>query len=118
MKKVNVFQSEYYYKEGDCQDIVARVQYNEKLDYWDGKNFYNGGQGMHKGITKLKDGRFVIIIGSDWQGAKDYAYVVDKKEALVEILKSGNMELLEKKKIAELKKLHDELSETEELDEE
>ena len=97
--------------------IVARVKYNEKLDYWNGRNWGNGGLGMHKGITKLKDGRFVIIIGSQMQGSKDYAYIVSKEEALQEVLKSGNLELLEEKKFVELKTLYDKLCELEEIDE-
>ena len=80
MSNVNVYESEF------CNEIVARVKYNEKLDYWNGRNWGNGGLGMHKGITRLKDGRFVIIIGSQKQGSKDYAYIVSKEEALQEIL--------------------------------
>ena len=90
-------------------DVVARVRYNAALDQWDGRNWNNGGTGMHKGITKLKDGRHVIIIGTQWQGVKDYAYVVSDDEALQEILKSGNGELLNTKKYAELKKLLDKM---------
>ena len=89
--------------------VVARVRYNQDLDYWDGSNWSNGGMGMHKGITRLKDGRYVIIIGSQWQGAKDYGYIVTPEEALQEILRSGNTELLESKRFAELKKLQEEL---------
>ena len=83
MSNVNVYESEF------CNEIVARVKYNEKLDYCNGRNWGNGGLGMHKGITKLKDGRFVIIIGSQMQGSKDYAYIVSKEEALQEVLESG-----------------------------
>jgi predicted RNase H-related nuclease YkuK (DUF458 family) len=72
---------------------------------------------MHKGITKLKDGRFVIIIGSQMQGSKDYAYIVSKEEALQEVIKSGNLELLEDKKFDELKTLYEKLCELEEIDE-
>jgi hypothetical protein len=72
---------------------------------------------MHKGITRLKDGRFVIIIGSQKQGSKDYAYIVSKEEALQEILKSDKLELLEDKKFAELKTLYEKLCELEEIDE-
>ncbi len=106
-----------YDKDGD---IIARVRYNQDLDYWSGYNFQNGGVGRHKGITKLKDGRYVIIMGSDWQGERDYAYVVDADEALQEILKSGNTELLSTKKFAGLKKLYEEkyLIEDDELEEE
>ena len=88
--------------------VVARVRYNQNLDYWDGRNWQNGGMGRHKGITRLKDGRYVIIIGTDWQGEKDYAYVVDAEEALQEILKAQRLELLGTKKFAELKKLYEE----------
>ena len=111
MSNVNVYESEF------CNEIVARVKYNEKLDYWDGRNRGNGGLGKHKGITKLKDGRFVIIIGSQKQGSKDYAYIVSKEEALQEILKSDKLELLEDKKFAELKTLYEKLCELEEIDE-
>ncbi len=33
MSRVNVYESEF------CNDIVARVKYNEKLDYWNGRNW-------------------------------------------------------------------------------
>ena len=105
------------YEEGA---VIARVRYNQNLDFWDGRNWQNGGTGRHKGITKLKDGRYVIIVGSDWQGERDYAYIVDAEEALQEILKSQNLDLLETKKFKELKKLYNEryLLEEEEFEEE
>jgi len=99
-------------------EIVSRVRYNADLDYWDGRNYTNGGTGMHKGITKLRDGRYVIIIGSQWQGSRDYGYVVSPQEALQEILKSGNDQLLDTKKFKELKKLYEESMIEEEDDEE
>lgn len=101
--RVNVYEDRYNLKE-----VIARVRYNQDLDYWDGRNWQNGGTGRHKGITKLKDGRFVIIKGTDWQGERDYAYVVDAEEALQEILKAQRLELLDTKKFAELKKLYEE----------
>jgi len=97
-------------------DVIARVRYNQDLDYWDGRNWTNGGTGMHKGITKLKDGRYVIIIGSQWQGARDYGYIVSPEEALQEILKSGNHDLLETKKFRELKELYEKQMVAEEED--
>ena len=97
--RVNVYQND---------QVIARVRYNQDLDYWDGRNWQNGGIGRHKGITRLKDGRYVIIIGTDWQGEKDYAYVVDAEEALQEILKAQRLELLETKKFSRLKKLYEE----------
>ena len=102
--RINVYEGEEF-----REQIIARVRYNTDLDYWDGNNMGNGGTGMHKGITKLKDGRYVIIIGSQWEGAKDYAYVVSAEEALQEILKSHNEQLLETEKYAELKILREEM---------
>ena len=92
----------------DGNDVVARVRYNQDLDYWNGRNWQNGGLGLHKGITKLRDGRYVLIHGTDWQGEKDWAEVVSPEQALQEILRSGNTELLDTKKFAELKKLYEE----------
>ncbi|MFH2013792.1 MAG: hypothetical protein ABIJ17_02370 [Patescibacteria group bacterium] len=108
--KVNVYSCE------DCfgQEIVGRVNYNDNLDFWNGSNWQNGGTGMHKGITKLKNGKYAIIIGSQWQGSKDYAYIVDEKEALQEILKSGNLKLLEEKRFSALRKNFDEMNNMEE----
>ena len=100
--RVNVYEGPEY-----RERVVARVRYNNLLDYWDGRNWTNGGTGMHKGITKLKDGRYVIIIGSQWQGARDYGYIVSPEEALQEILKSGNHDLIETKKFRELKELYE-----------
>ena len=115
--RVNVYADEF------MEEVIARVRYNQNLDYWNGRNWQNGGMGRHKGITKLKDGRYVLIHGTDWQGERDYAYVVDADEALQEILKSGNTELLDTKKFAELKKLYEEkylleLEDDEDLEEE
>lgn len=95
------------YENESMDRVIARVRYNQDLDYWDGRNWSNGGMGRHKGITKLADGRYVIIHGTDWQGERDYAVVVTPEEALQEILKSGHTELLETKKFKELKELYE-----------
>jgi hypothetical protein len=42
MSRVNVYESEF------CNKIVARVKYNEKLDYWNGRNWGNGGLGKRE----------------------------------------------------------------------
>ena len=95
---VNVYESS---RAADWDDsthpkIVARVKYNEDLDQlWDGANFTSGEVGMHKGIAQLRDGRFVIIIGSQWIGEKPYAYCVTPSEALHEILKNRKEDLLQ-----------------------
>ena len=114
--RVNVFDNEL----GEGL-VIGRVRYNSILDYWDVRNWTNGGVGMHKGLTKLKDGSFVIIIGSDWEGSRDYAYTVSPKEALSEILKSGNVYLLDQSKFKKLKELYELLeleNEFEDLEEE
>lgn len=96
--RVNVYDEE--------ENIIGRVRYNNNLDYWDGSNWTCGGLGKHKGLTKLRDGRYVLIYGSQWQGEKDYGVIISPERALQEILKSGNVELLETKKFAELKELY------------
>ena len=113
MSKVNVYEREGYERR-----IIARVEYNNNLDLWDGRNMCNGGAGRHKGITKLRDGRFVIIDGTDWQGETTTAYIVSDREALEEILESGNTWLLESKKFSSLKDMSLELDNMEEDDKE
>lgn len=107
--RVNVY-------DGD-DDVIARVRYNTDLDYWDGRNWTNGGTGKHKGITKLKDGRYVLIHGTDWEGEKDWAEVISAEQALQEILKAQKLELLDTKKFKELKEIY-ENSIVEEVEEE
>ena len=108
---VNVYEDDYK------DEVVARVNYNSILDYWDGRNFTNGGVGRHLGITKLKDGSYVLIYGSQWDGDDDYGIIVDKDEALQAILKSGKHKLLESKKFSELRDLANETLIYEEDDE-
>ena len=101
-------------------DVIARVRYNSCLDYWDGRNWTNGGVGRHKGLTKLRDGRYVLLHGTNWQGEKDWEEIIPPEQALQEILKSGNTELLETKKFYELKQLYQklELEDDDDLEEE
>ena len=99
--RVNVYEDEF------LKEVVARVRYNQNLDFWDGRNFTCGSTGRHKGLTKLKDGRYVLIHGTQWQGEKDWAEIISPEQALQEILKSGNTELLETKKFRELKELYE-----------
>lgn len=88
--------------------VVGRVRYNNNLDYWDGRNWTCGSTGRHKGLTKLRDGRYVLIHGTQWQGEKDRAEIISPQEALQEILKSGNDDLLNTEKFAELAELYKE----------
>lgn len=89
------------------EKIVGRVNYNNNLDYLVRTNWQNGRVGRHKGITKLRNGSFVIIYGTDWQWGVNTAEVVTDEKALIEILESGKEELLEEKKFARLKELYE-----------
>ena len=111
--RVNVYEDEM------SKEVIARVRYNSNLDYWDGHNWRNGDPGKHKGLTKLKDDRYVLINGSDWQGDKDFGIIISKHDALQEILKSQNLDLLKMKKWKNLKILYEEkYSDLENLEEE
>jgi hypothetical protein len=94
MRKVNVFDDE--------TNVIARVNFNNKLDFWDGHNWSSGSVGRHLGITRLKDGRIVFIHGSDWQGSRDVGRIVSKSEALNAILSSHNEEILDDPKFRDL----------------
>ena len=94
-----------YLSEQDKRTPIARVMYNTDLDYWTGENWQNGGVGCHKGITKLRDGRYVIIYGSQWDGDKDYGIIVSPQEALQEIVNARRTELLKTYKYKELAEL-------------
>ena len=98
--------------------IVARVEYSENLDRWDGRNYTCGSTGRHKGITRLKNGEYVLIHGTQWQGERDNGEVIDADRALQEIMESENVELLEEKRFAELKKLYSEKYDNEMIEEE
>lgn len=99
--RVNVYEEEY------SHEVVARVKYNDLLNKWDGSNWTNGGVGRHLGITKLRDGRYVLIHGTQWQDEKDYGVIVSNEKALNEILHSNNEKLLDKKVFKDLKELAD-----------
>ena len=70
-------------------EIIGQVAYNSNLDFWDGRNWTNGGTGRHSGLTQLADGRFVLIHGTQWQGEKDTAEVITPERALQEVLRAG-----------------------------
>jgi len=95
-------------------EIVARVKYNDNLDFWDGNNFTCGSTGNHKGLTKLKkSGEYVLIHGTQWEGRRDWAEVISPEEALQEILRSRNEGLLEQTKFKELEELSEKMDEEE-----
>lgn len=78
-EKVNVYNKNL--------EVIATVEYNNLLDVWTGSNWQNGGTGLHLGITRLEDGRFVLIHGTDWQGRKDHAEIISEKQAYQNIKK-------------------------------
>ena len=73
-------------------NVVAQVKYKDNL-------------GKDKGITKLKDKRYVLIYGP--LNDRSRGIIISPEQALYEILKSGKIELLKSKKFAELKALYD-----------
>lgn len=97
------------YEDNLKERVIARVRYNANLDFWNGSTWSCGSTGHHKGLTKLRDGRYVLIHGTEWEGEKDWAVVISPEEALQEILRSQNLELLKLKKFAELKELYDQM---------
>lgn len=94
----------------DDGKVISRVRYNRDLDLWDGRNFSNGGIGRHKGITKLGDGRYVIIYGNDLIGVEEYGKVVSNEIALQEIMKAQRLDLLNTKKYHSLKDLYNRIN--------
>ena len=85
-------------------NVIGIVKYNDNLDVWNGQNRQNGGTGRHLGITRVNNGSFVLIHGTDWQGESDYAEIISDKEAFQNIMKYSP-ELLEQEKFKEFQKL-------------
>ncbi|MBW2084421.1 MAG: hypothetical protein JRI54_00095 [Deltaproteobacteria bacterium] len=107
---------EYRVNVYEGKKVIARVRYNQNLDFWNGQDWTCGSVGRHKGLTKLRDGRYVLIHGTQWQGERDYAEIISAEQALQEILRSQNLNLLETKKFRELKQLYEEQMAEEEED--
>jgi hypothetical protein len=79
------------YKNELLNEIIGEVVYNENLDRFNGHNFTNPGRCMHKGWGYLEEEAcYYIIIGSDWQGTQDYAYVVSAEQLIREMIDSDN----------------------------
>lgn len=87
--------------------IIALVEYNDNLDFFDGNEWSCGQYGRHKGLTRLEDGRYVLIQFSDMLDERDHADIISPEQALQEILKSGNFDLLEQPIFEDLKTLYD-----------
>ena len=89
----------------DNQEIVAEVEYNNNLDFWDGHNHTSGRTGRHKGLTMLDSGEYVLIHGTQWESERDNAEIISAEQAVQEILQSGNIELFDEVRFVELKEL-------------
>ncbi len=89
-------------------ELIATVKYTSNLDVWNGSNWQNGGTGRHLGITRLSDGRFVLVYGSDWQGDMDYAKIVNDRTAYENIMEY-DPRLLEEDKFVDLKNFKENL---------
>lgn len=61
--------------------VTGMVSYTDNLDHWDGRNRTCGETGRHLGIGKLKDGRYFVCYGTQWQGERDYAEIIDEASA-------------------------------------
>ena len=72
MSKVRLF---------DGETAIGLVEYTANLDHWDGRNWTCGSTGRHLGLGKLKDGRFYVCPGTQWQGERDSARIVTEDEA-------------------------------------
>lgn len=97
--------------------VIARVKYNNELDFWDGNNWTCGSTGRHLGISRLrKSGKYVLIHGTQWQGEQDSAEIVSDETAYQAIVSSGNTELLDK--YTDLRSFEEELDTDADLDEE
>ena len=88
-------------------EVIAQVEYNNNLDIWNGSN-YQRGTGRHLGITKLENGTFVLIHGTQWQGESDYAEIISDQEAFQEIM-NADPSLLEEDKFKKLQKFKKQL---------
>lgn len=90
-----------YNEEGE---VIAEVEYNNSLDFWDGRNHTCGSTGRHKGLTQLETGEYVLIHGTQWQGERDHAEIISPEQAVREIIGSGNTELFDEyPELAELR---------------
>lgn len=76
------------YKNKQSDEIVGDVEYNEKLDTWNGRNYQSGGTGRHLGYGQTESGEYYLIYGTQWQGETDYAVIVSPERIIKEIIKA------------------------------
>ena len=84
------------YAREDGDEIVGQAKglSRNNLDFWDGHNQANGGTGRHLGLTRIARGKLagklVAVRGSDWEGSRDYAFVVNASRATEMIVDAGS----------------------------
>ncbi|MHA1488536.1 MAG: hypothetical protein ACTSRI_02640 [Promethearchaeota archaeon] len=77
------------------EEVIGDVEYNQRLDFWNGRNYQNGGTGRHLGFGQLGDGRFFLIFGTQWQGESAHAEIVSPETIVKEAIKSENIQELD-----------------------
>lgn len=77
----------------DDGEVIARVEYNSNLDFWDGRNMTSGSLGRHLGFTKLKkSGKYVLITGTNWEGEQPSAEIVTADELIQAAARTGHLD--------------------------
>ena len=77
--------------------VIARVKYNENLSF-----------DNRLGLTKLNDGRYVLIRGAFYENHNDYGEIISEREAF-QLIMRYNHSLLEEDKFKDLLKYKKEL---------
>lgn len=74
---------------------IGRVRCTTNLDFWNGEYMSCGKKGQHLGLTKLRDGRFVLVYSfDDFINKKPYTDVISRERALEVINEYKHRELL------------------------
>ena len=76
--------------------VIAEVEVNRNLDFWDGQNYTDGNAGNHRGLTELQGGQYVLIFSSQWHGKKHSSQIISPRQAVQEIIRSGNINLFDR----------------------
>lgn len=78
----------YPFNEGYWSQEIIEVENGATcIDRWDGRNLTTGGSFNHAHVYKSTDGRYVVVLSSQWQGSRTHAAVFNQKEFL-EYMKS------------------------------
>lgn len=83
----------YIYKSKYSDERVGRIYISNNLGYCEEDK-------CHKGLTKNHEGEYIMTIENE--NNKNYAYKIDKEDALKEILKYNKQELLKTFKFKDL----------------